>query len=141
MNRVQDSRGDRLRADRQSRCRSRRLGRPRVTVYSQPSAWSEYLVAEAQFVVPVPDDLSDDVAPQMLVNPLAVSMLRREAEATRAIGYNGVFLQTAAGSSIGRLTTAEAVHHRMALINSGPYGREPARGAAWPGPENSMNRG
>jgi NADPH:quinone reductase-like Zn-dependent oxidoreductase len=89
----------------------------RVSVFPQPGAWSEFVLADAQFVVPVPENLSDDVAAQMLVNPLTVQMLRREVEATRAVAYNGVFLQTAAGSSVGRLMTAGSEHHAIGHIN------------------------
>jgi NADPH:quinone reductase-like Zn-dependent oxidoreductase len=89
----------------------------RVTVFPQPGAWSEFVLAEGQFVVPVPPNFSDDIAAQMLVNPLTVQMLRRAVEATGAVGYNGVFLQTAAGSSVGRLMTAGSEHHAIGHIN------------------------
>jgi NADPH:quinone reductase-like Zn-dependent oxidoreductase len=51
----------------------------RVSVFPQPGAWAERFTADAQFVVPVPDPVSDEVAAQMLVNPLTVLMLRRES--------------------------------------------------------------
>jgi NADPH:quinone reductase-like Zn-dependent oxidoreductase len=89
----------------------------RVTVFLQPGAWSEFVLADAEFVVPVPQNLSDDIAAQMLVNPLTVQMLRRAVEATRAVAYNGVFLQTAAASSVGRLMTAGSEHHAIGHIN------------------------
>ncbi|MFD0577237.1 alcohol dehydrogenase catalytic domain-containing protein [Dactylosporangium darangshiense] len=89
----------------------------RVTVFLHPGAWSEYLTVPSEFAVPVPDGVGTDVAAMMLVNPLTVVMLRRAVEATGAAGYNGVFLQSAAGSSVGRLMTAAAEHHGMALVN------------------------
>src|ERR1700739_1587577 len=51
----------------------------RVSVFPQPGAWAQRITADAQFVVPVPDSISDEVAAQLLVNPLTVLMLRREA--------------------------------------------------------------
>ncbi len=49
-------------------------------------------------MVPVPDSVTDGVAAQMLVNPLTVLMLRREAEKHFTTGYDGVVLNNAAGA-------------------------------------------
>ncbi|MFE7211956.1 zinc-binding dehydrogenase [Streptomyces sp. NPDC001698] len=89
----------------------------RVTVFPQPGAWSQWIVAEAEVVVAVPDELSDEVAAQMLANPLTTVMLRREAQEHLAIGYDGFLVQTAAGSSVGRLVTGVAQFHNLALVN------------------------
>lgn len=89
----------------------------RVTVFPQPGAWSQWIVANADVVVTVPDELSNEVAAQMLVNPLTAVMLRREAEEHQAIGYDGVLVQTAAGSSVGRLVTGTCELHGLGLIN------------------------
>ncbi|MCF3131129.1 zinc-binding dehydrogenase [Streptomyces olivochromogenes] len=89
----------------------------RVSVFPQPGAWSQWIVADAERVVAVPDELSDDVAAQMLVNPLTAVMLRREAEEHLALGYDGVLVQTAAGSSVGRLVTGVSRFHGLALVN------------------------
>jgi len=70
----------------------------RVSVFPQPGAWAERFTADAQFVVPVPDSVSDEVAAQMLVNPLTVLMLHREAEKHFTTGYDGVVLNNAAGA-------------------------------------------
>lgn len=89
----------------------------RVTVFPQPGAWSQWIVADADVVVAVPEELSDEVAAQMLVNPLTTVMLRREAEEHQALGYDGVLVQTAAGSSVGRLLTGVSQAHNLALVN------------------------
>ena len=68
-------------------------------------------------VVAVPDELSDEVAAQMLVNPLTTVMLRREAEEHLAFGYDGLLVQTAAGSSVGRLVTGVCRFHNLPLVN------------------------
>jgi NADPH:quinone reductase-like Zn-dependent oxidoreductase len=89
----------------------------RVSVFPQPGAWSQWIVADADVVVAVPDGLSDEVAAQMLVNPLTAVMLRREAEEHLAFGYDGVLVQTAAGSSVGRLVTGVCQFHNLTLVN------------------------
>jgi hypothetical protein len=47
--------------------------------------------------------MPDAVAAQLMINPLTAVLLRRAAERTGAIGYNGVAVQTAAGSQVARL--------------------------------------
>jgi NADPH:quinone reductase-like Zn-dependent oxidoreductase len=88
-----------------------------VSVFPQPGAWSQWIVADAEVVVAVPDELSDEVAAQMLVNPLTTVMLRREAEEHLAFGYDGLLVQTAAGSSVGRLVTGVCRFHNLPLVN------------------------
>ena len=89
----------------------------RVSVFPQPGAWAEHITADAQFVVPVPDSVSDEIAAQMLVNPLTVLMLRREAEKHFSAGYDGAVLNNAAGGSVGRLVTAALSQHHIATIS------------------------
>ena len=89
----------------------------RVSVFPQPGAWAERITADAQFVVPVPDSISDEVAAQMLVNPLTVLMLRREAEKHLTTGYDGVVLNNAAGGAVGRLITAGFSNHHIATVS------------------------
>ncbi|WP_406105926.1 zinc-binding dehydrogenase [Streptomyces sp. NBC_01003] len=89
----------------------------RVTVFPQPGSWSQWFVADAEAVVAVPEGLPDEVAAQMLANPLTAVMLRREAQEHVAFGYDGLLVQTAAGSSVGRLVTGVAQFHNFALIN------------------------
>jgi NADPH:quinone reductase-like Zn-dependent oxidoreductase len=89
----------------------------RVSVFPQPGAWAERFTADAQFVVPVPDSVSDEVAAQMLVNPLTVLMLRREAGKHFTTGYDGVVLNNAAGGAVGRLVTAGFSNHRIATVS------------------------
>jgi NADPH:quinone reductase-like Zn-dependent oxidoreductase len=89
----------------------------RVSVFPQPGAWAERFTADAQFVVPVPDSVSDEVAAQMLVNPLTVLMLRREAGEHFTTGYDGVVLNNAAGGAVGRLVTAGFSNHHIATVS------------------------
>ncbi|MFF4960647.1 zinc-binding dehydrogenase [Streptomyces sp. NPDC001222] len=89
----------------------------RVSVFPHPGAWSQWITADAGVVVAVPDELPDEIAAQMLVNPLTAVMLRREAEEHPAFGYNGLLVQTAAGSSVGRLVTGVCQFHSLPLVN------------------------
>ncbi|MFE5028841.1 zinc-binding dehydrogenase [Streptomyces sp. NPDC056656] len=89
----------------------------RVTVFPLPGGWSQWILADAEIVVPVPDELSDEVAAQMLTNPLTAVMLRREAEHHLALGYDGYLVQAAAGSSVGRLVTGVMRYHNVGLVN------------------------
>ncbi|WP_053666507.1 zinc-binding dehydrogenase [Streptomyces sp. MMG1121] len=89
----------------------------RVTVFPQPGTWAQWIAADAEAVVAVPREMSDEVAAQMLANPLTAVMLRREAQEHLAFGYDGCLVQTAAGSSVGRLVTGVSRFHDFALIN------------------------
>jgi NADPH:quinone reductase-like Zn-dependent oxidoreductase len=88
----------------------------RVAVFPAPGTWSDFVVVPADLTVPVPDEVSDETAALMLVNPLTLRMLYRAVE--DALGRQpGLVLQTAAGSSIGRLISAEAARRGLQLIN------------------------
>ncbi|MFF7240228.1 zinc-binding dehydrogenase [Streptomyces collinus] len=62
--------------------------------------WQEHLVADARRLLPVTDQLSDSTACQLAVNPLTALLL-----VTRELGVQPGewLLQTAAGSTVGRL--------------------------------------
>ncbi|MFK4267591.1 zinc-binding dehydrogenase [Streptomyces milbemycinicus] len=89
----------------------------RVTVFPHPGAWSQWIVADAAVVVAVPDELPDEIAAQLLTNPLTTVMLRRAAQEHPAFGYDGVLVQAAAGSSVGRLVTGVSRFHHFGLVN------------------------
>ncbi|MFJ1998734.1 zinc-binding dehydrogenase [Streptomyces asiaticus] len=94
--------------------RAPRLGQ-RVAVFPAPGTWSDFVVVPADLAVPVPDGVSDETAALMLVNPLTLRMLYRAVEKALR-GQAGPVLQTAAGSSVGRLVSAAAARHDL-LIN------------------------
>ncbi|MCS7480400.1 alcohol dehydrogenase catalytic domain-containing protein [Umezawaea endophytica] len=85
----------------------------RVAFFPVPGAWSELLTAPADLVVPVPDGVSDETAALMLVNPLTLLTLLRAVEDAQP----GPVVQTAAGSSVGRLLAAAAIRHDIPLVN------------------------
>jgi NADPH:quinone reductase-like Zn-dependent oxidoreductase len=89
----------------------------RVTLFLVPGAWQDWVLAPKEFVVAVPEGTSDAVAAQLMVNPLTAVLLRRAAVRDPAIGFNGVAVQTAAGSSVARLLGVEMARHSAGLIN------------------------
>ncbi|MDK1348717.1 alcohol dehydrogenase catalytic domain-containing protein [Streptomyces sp. 378] len=88
----------------------------RVAVFPAPGTWAESVVVAADWAVPVADEVSDETAALMLVNPLTLLMLYRALESALR-GQKGSVVQTAAGSSVGRLVSAAAVRHDLPLIN------------------------
>ncbi|WP_442737820.1 alcohol dehydrogenase catalytic domain-containing protein [Streptomyces pseudogriseolus] len=88
----------------------------RVAAFPAPGTWAEYVVVPAERAVPVPDEVGDDTAALMLVNPLTLVMLHRAVEQALD-GHDGPVVQTAAGSSVGRLVSAHAERHGLPLVN------------------------
>lgn len=88
----------------------------RVAVFPAPGTWADYVVVAADRAVAVPDEVGDETAALMLVNPLTLLMLYRALDGALR-GRQGSVLQTAAGSSVGRLVGAAAVRHDLPLIN------------------------
>ncbi|MER7306786.1 NADPH:quinone reductase [Streptomyces griseoluteus] len=76
--------------------------------------WQEYLVIDTDRLLPVPDHLSDSTACQLAVNPLtALLLVTRELDAQPGEWL----LQTAAGSTVGRLVIQLARHLGIRTIN------------------------
>ncbi|MGW5367649.1 zinc-dependent alcohol dehydrogenase family protein [Streptomyces sp. NPDC004009] len=76
--------------------------------------WQEYLVADARRLLPVPDQLSDSTACQLAVNPLtALLLVTRELD----VQPGDWLLQTAAGSTVGRLVIQLSRHLGSRTIN------------------------
>jgi NADPH:quinone reductase-like Zn-dependent oxidoreductase len=88
----------------------------RVAFFPVSGAWSEFVRVSAEFVVPVPGRVSDETAALMLINPITLLILLRAVEEAQG-GQTGPVLQTAAGSSIGKLVGAAAVKHGIPLVN------------------------
>ncbi|MET9564130.1 alcohol dehydrogenase catalytic domain-containing protein [Streptomyces tauricus] len=94
----------------------------RVAFFPVPGAWSELVTAPADLVVPVPEGVSDETAALMLVNPITLLILLRAVEdaqhgETSGHGQAGPVVQTAAGSSVGKLVSAAALKHDIPLVN------------------------
>jgi NADPH:quinone reductase-like Zn-dependent oxidoreductase len=89
----------------------------RVSFFPHSGAWRQVVNVDAAIAVPVPDSVPDEVAAQMLCNPITALMLRRAAQQHFGVGFDGVVLNNAAASSVGRLFTAIAEHHQIATIS------------------------
>src|ERR1700692_2093129 len=89
----------------------------RVTFFPHQGAWRQVVNVDAASAVPVPDSVPDEIAAQMLCTPITTLMLRRAAQQHFGVGFDGVVLNNAAASSVGRLFTAVAEHHQIATIS------------------------
>lgn len=89
----------------------------RVTVFPHPGAWAQRITVSAEIAVPVPDSVGDDVAAQMVCNPLTALLLYRAAQQHFSVGVDGIVVNNAANSSVGRLFTTSAEHHHVATIS------------------------
>ncbi len=88
----------------------------RVTVFPNPGSWAQRINVAAEVAVPVPDSVNQDVAAQMVCNPLTALLLYRAAQQHFSVGFDGMIVNNAANSSVGRLFTVGADRHRIATI-------------------------
>jgi NADPH:quinone reductase-like Zn-dependent oxidoreductase len=88
----------------------------RVTVFPNPGSWAQRINVSAELAVPVPASVGDDVAAQMVCNPLTALLLCRAAQQHFSVGFDGVILNNAANSSVGRLFAVVAEDRRIATI-------------------------
>ncbi len=75
--------------------------------------YTEYLVTHSSVVLPVTDDISDDAASMMLVNPLTAWAL---IDMAAAAGVKAV-IQTAAASALGKMLRRFGESRGIAVIN------------------------
>ena len=83
----------------------------RVAFFPAMGSWAEYVVVRYQSLLPVPDEIPDQIAAQMLINTVTASLLIKA-------GHNSLkppitlpvyILQNAAASGVGRLLTQVAL--------------------------------
>ncbi len=83
----------------------------RVAFFPANGTWGEYVVVRYNSLLPVPNEISDQIAAQMLINTITASVLIKA-------GHNSLktpitppvyILQNAAGSAVGRLLTQVAL--------------------------------
>jgi NADPH:quinone reductase len=86
----------------------------RVIFNPSPGAWAERLKTRAELVTPIPDDLPDAIAAQLLPNTvIALLLLRAAQRAVPDAGQEIPILITAAGSAVARIVISAA--HRRGL--------------------------
>lgn len=86
----------------------------RVIPLGIAGTWTEYLLAESTQLMPVPDSISDQTAAQFVVNPLTAWIMTVEELALQPDEW---LLQTAAGSTLGRVVLQIARHEGFRTIN------------------------
>lgn len=75
----------------------------RVMLFPVHGTWAERVVAPVATVMPVPDDVSDATACQIVINGItAITLMRAALAAQGPAGLDAPVLVTAAGSSVGR---------------------------------------
>jgi NADPH:quinone reductase-like Zn-dependent oxidoreductase len=86
----------------------------RVITVGMTGTWQQYVVADAARVLAVPDPMSASTAAQLLTNPLtALVLVTRELE----LRPGEWLLQTAAGSTVGKLVLQLGRHLEFKTIN------------------------
>lgn len=85
----------------------------RVVKLGEAPTWQEHVVLPADDVLPVPDDLSDEAAAQLFVNPLTAWLLLR---AVPDLAPGDVLVQTAGASAVARVATELAVRQGARVV-------------------------
>ncbi|HJT35849.1 MAG TPA: hypothetical protein VJ783_27725, partial [Pirellulales bacterium] len=81
----------------------------RVNLFQVHGTWAERIVVPASAAISIPDDVSDHVACQVIINGVtAIMLLRAAAAADDQAGVSAPLLVTAAGSGVGRNVIALA---------------------------------
>lgn len=80
-----------------------------------PGTWAEQLIVPTTSIVPIPDAISDQAAAQTLVNPMSAWAILSDELALDAGDW---VLQTAAGSTLGRLIIQLARHRGLRTVNT-----------------------
>jgi NADPH2:quinone reductase len=91
----------------------------RVIFNPSPGAWAERLKARAELVTPIPDELPDAIAAQLLPNTvIALLLLRAAQRAVPDAGRDTPILLTAAGSSVARILTIAARRRGLKVVSA-----------------------
>ncbi|WP_241177751.1 zinc-dependent alcohol dehydrogenase family protein [Mycolicibacterium nivoides] len=86
----------------------------RVMTIGVTGTWQEYVVADAEQVLPVPAGMSTSTAAQLLSNPLTAVILTSDVLDVRPGEW---LLQTAAGSTVGQLVIQLGTHVGFKTLN------------------------
>src|SRR6267143_2070625 len=83
----------------------------RVAFFPAKGTWGEYVVVRYNALLPVPNEISDQIAAQMLINTISASVLIKAGhDSLKApITLPVYILQNAAASGVGRLLTQVAL--------------------------------
>jgi NADPH:quinone reductase-like Zn-dependent oxidoreductase len=83
----------------------------RVAFFPAKGTWGEYVIVRYNSLLPVPNEISDQIAAQMLINTITASVLIKAGHNSlkAPITLPVYILQNAAGSGVGRLLTQVAL--------------------------------
>jgi len=91
----------------------------RVIFNPSPGAWAERLKTRAELVTPIPDDLPDAIAAQLLPNTvIALLLLRAAQRAVPDAGHEIPILITAAGSAVARILIVAARRRGLKIVGA-----------------------
>lgn len=91
-----------------------RKGKRVAVLNDRQGNWGEFTIASAKQVIPIPDGISDEQAASFFVNPATVIAL---TESVLNVVEGEWLLQSAAGSSLGKMVIAFAKHRGFRTIN------------------------
>lgn len=86
----------------------------RVIPFGVSGTWKEYLIVKPGQVIPIPDELPDQTAAQLLINPLTAFILCTKELPLKRDNW---LLQTAAGSTLGRIVLQLAQLNGFKTLN------------------------
>ena len=89
----------------------------RVVFFPGRAAWSERVLANAPFVTPLPDDLSNEIGSQLHVTTLTAILLLRAAEGAGVKSGDGLIVLTAGGSAVARLAALLAIRRGIEVVS------------------------
>lgn len=91
----------------------------RVIFNPSPGAWAERLKTKTDLVTPIPDELPDAIAAQLLPNAvIALLLLRAAKQAAPDAGQEIPILLTAAGSAVARILALAARRRRLKVMGT-----------------------
>jgi NADPH:quinone reductase len=91
----------------------------RVIFNPSPGAWAERVKTRVELVTPIPGDLPDAIAAQLLPNTvIALLLLRAAQRAVPDAGRDIPILLTAAGSSVARILTIAARQRGLKVVST-----------------------
>jgi len=100
-----------VRLGRNPKANKRFIEGQRVAFFPANGTWGEYLVVRYNALLPVPNEISDQIAAQMLINTITASALIKAGRNSlkAPITLPVYMLQNAAASGVGRLLTQVAL--------------------------------
>ncbi|MDT0182822.1 zinc-binding dehydrogenase [Microbacterium sp. ARD31] len=85
----------------------------RVAVAGSPGTWAEHFVAPAGALVPVPDEMADEAAAQLISMPFSAISLVEFLE----VGAGDWIVQTAANGAVGKIVAVLARSRGINVVN------------------------